>query len=51
MILLILLLLSLGGNLKANFFLPGTSYIHTRIEVMYKPECAIHQEKVRNIII
>ena len=50
MILLILLILSLGGNLRANFFPPGTSYIHTRIEVMYKPECAIHQEKVRNII-
>ena len=36
---------------QSQFFPPGTSYIHTRIEVMYKPECAIHQEKVRNIII
>jgi len=29
----------------------GTSYIHTRIEVMYKPECSIQQEKVEDQIL
>ena len=38
------------GHSSENF-LSGTSYIHTRIEVLYKPECAIHQEKVEDQIL
>ena len=29
----------------------GTAYIHTRIDVLYKPECAIHQEKMEDQIL